>query len=159
MAADVHVVARTGWTAAEAHRALLEAAPAGPFDAATVQVGVNDQYRGGDPRSYRDDLAALLEAVSGSAGRIAVLSIPDWSVTPHAAGHDREAAAAGVDAHNRQARLAADAAGAAWVDLTEISRRAATRPDLLTGDGLHPSRVMYEQWLGPILAAIVPEGR
>ncbi len=151
------VVARTGWTAREALDAVLEANPAAPFDVVTVQVGVNDQYRGGTPESFGRDLEALLgEAVRRAAGgdpeRVVFVSIPDWSVTPHAAGRDRARIAAEVDAHNRAARAVASALGSRYVDVTTASREAG--PDLIAGDGLHPSEAMYRRWLAPIGAAI-----
>lgn len=161
--AEIRVLAATGWTAAEAHAALLARRPAPAFDAVTIQVGVNDQYRSGAPESYRADLEALLAdvvaLVGGSPGRIVVVSIPDWSVTPHSEGRDATAASAAIDAHNAAAREAAAAIGARWADVTQISRLAAADPALLAPDGLHPSRAMYERWVPVILAEVcaIPE--
>lgn len=155
----VGVVARTGWTAAEARTGLAEANPGGPFDAVTVQVGVNDQYRGGTPEAYRRDLRLLLDDAArlagGGAGRVVFVSIPDWSVTPFAAGRDRALIASEIDAHNAAARAMAAALGARFADVTEVSRAAATEPELVAADGLHPSAAMYRRWLPPIGAALM----
>jgi lysophospholipase L1-like esterase len=155
---EVTVVARTGWTAAEARSGLHEAGLGGRFDAVTVQVGVNDQYRGGDAADYRRDLEELLhDAVrlaGGNPGCVVVLSIPDWSVTPFAADHDRAAVAAQIDAHNGAAAAAAAGIGAAFVDVTTESRKAAVQADLVADDGLHPSSEMYRRWLVPIRTAL-----
>ena len=43
--AEVTVVARTGWTAAETLDALREDPPVGEFDIATVQAGDSTDYR------------------------------------------------------------------------------------------------------------------
>lgn len=148
------VVARTGWTAAEARAGLAEARHAGPFAAATVQVGVNDQYRGGAPEAFERDLRLLLDDVTSLVGgeprRLVVVSIPDWSVTPFAAGRDRQAVAAEIDAHNRVAASVAAGLGAALVDVTIASRAAGSDPALVSGDGLHPSPEMYRRWLPSI---------
>jgi lysophospholipase L1-like esterase len=161
VAADVRVIAATGWTTAHARAALAATAPASPFDAVTVQVGVNDHYDGSTPERYFEDLTALLdEAVSLAGGvddRVVVVSIPDWSVTPYAEGRNRLALAASIDVFNEMARSAAASLGARWVDITSISRTAASRPDLLGPDGLHPTGEMYALWVPPILAAL-PRG-
>jgi lysophospholipase L1-like esterase len=155
---EVTVVARTGWTAAEARSGLRDADPAGPFDAVTVQVGVNDQYRGGEPADYRRDLEALMDdavrLAGGDPGRVVVLSIPDWSVTPFAADRNRVAVAAQIDAHNRIAAAVAADLGAALVDVTTTSLEAASDLTLLADDGLHPSLEMYRRWLIPIRTAV-----
>src|SRR3546814_19583858 len=59
---------------------------------------------------YRDEFAALLERAighaGGRAGRVLVLSIPDWGVTPFAAREGRDGAqvAREIDAFNAAAR-------------------------------------------------------
>jgi lysophospholipase L1-like esterase len=154
----VTVVARTGWTAREAHQAVRTADPEGPFDAAMVQVGVNDQYRGGTPEDYGRDLAALLldaiDRVGGDPARLVFVSIPDWSVTPFAEGHPRAEVASAIDAHNEAAAAAVTEIGGVFVDVTAISRRAAGDPGLVAADGLHPSTEMYRRWLVPIRRAL-----
>jgi len=86
--ADPEIVARTGWTTDELMTGIERASPRGPFDLVTLLVGVNDQYRGGDAVQYRSRFRSLLRrAVSlagGEAGRVVVLSIPDWGATPFA---------------------------------------------------------------------------
>jgi lysophospholipase L1-like esterase len=77
-----------------------------------------------------------------------VLSIPDWSVTPFAAtsGRDKGKIAAEIDRFNQINREEAARAGARYVDVTPISRRAATDRSLVAGDGLHPAGAMYAEW-------------
>jgi lysophospholipase L1-like esterase len=154
----VTVVARTGWTASEARAALAEAAPSPPFDAVTVQVGVNDQYRGGTPEEFRSDLRLLFDDAirfaGGDPARVVFVSIPDWSVTPFAAGRDRTAVASEIDAHNEAARETAAAIGARFVDVTTESRAAARSDALVADDGLHPSPEMHRRWMPAIRSAI-----
>lgn len=161
--ADPEIIARTGWTTAELAAALETAALQPPYRLVTLLIGVNDQYRGLPPDdAYRRRFQALLDRAITLAGddpaRVLVLSIPDWGVTPYAAGRDRLRVAAEIDAFNAINEAAARAAGAAWLDVTPISREATGDPALLAPDGLHPSGAMYERWVErarPIAEAIL----
>ena len=78
-----------------------------------------------------------------------VLSIPDWGVTPFAADErprTAETIGAEIDRFNQINREETAQAGARYVDVTPVSRRAATDPALVAPDGLHPSGAMYEEW-------------
>jgi lysophospholipase L1-like esterase len=153
------IVATTGWTVRELGHGIDQAAPRGPYDLVTLLIGVNDQYRRGDPDIYRTDFAAMLERAigfaGGRAGRVVVLSIPDWGVTPFAArsGRDRETIGAEIDRFNQINREEAAKAGARYVDVTPESRRAAADPALIAPDGLHPSGAMYADWARLAVAA------
>jgi lysophospholipase L1-like esterase len=141
-------------TVAEVHDALAAAGHAPPFDLVTLQAGVNDQYRGGSRVACAagfDALAGAAIALTGRrAGRVLALSIPDWSVTPHAAGRDRRAVAAGIDGFNEALREVAARRGIRWIDVTGISRASAGDPLMLAPDGLHPSALQYARWLEEI---------
>ena len=149
---DPQIIAKTGWTTDELDRAIDQAAPQGPFDLVTLLVGVNNQYRGRDSEEYRRHFIGLLKRSIDFAGgdprKVVVLSTPDWGVTPFAEGRNREKIAAEIDTFNSIAKEEAGKAGAGFVDITPISRRAARDPGLLAGDGLHPSGAMYAEWVG-----------
>jgi lysophospholipase L1-like esterase len=153
--AEPTIVATTGWTTDELSRGIDSANPRGPFDVVTLLIGVNNQYRGRSRDEYRDQFRSLLaRAVAfagGRAGRVVVLSIPDWGVTPFAAGRDRAMIAAEIDAFNEINRDEAKRAGAKYVDITPISRRASVEPALIAADGLHPSGLMYEAWAALVI--------
>ena len=149
------IIARTGWTTDELNAAIDAANPSGPFDVVTLLIGVNNQYRGRDAEEYRREFAALLQRAigfaGGVAGRVVVISIPDWGVTPFAAGRDRAQIAREIDRYNTINREETLRAGARYVDITAVSRDAATDPSLIAGDGLHPSAEMYRRWSDLIL--------
>jgi lysophospholipase L1-like esterase len=153
--AEPTIIATTGWTTDELSRGIDAANPRGPFDVVTLLIGVNNQYRGRTRDEYRDQFRSLLaRAVAfagGRAGRVVVLSIPDWGVTPFAAGRDRAMIAAEIDAFNEINRDEAKRAGAKYVDITPISRRASVEPALIAADGLHPSGLMYEAWAALVI--------
>jgi lysophospholipase L1-like esterase len=157
--ADPEIVARTGWTVRELSQGIDAVAPHGPYGLVTLLIGVNDQYRGGGPEAYRADFVAMLRRAVGFAGghaeRVVVLSIPDWSVTPFAAesGRDRGKIAAEIDRFNAINREETARAGARYVDVTPVSRKAATEGSLIAADGLHPSGAMYAEWVRLALPA------
>jgi lysophospholipase L1-like esterase len=145
-----HIVAQSGWTSAQLSAGIDRANPQGPFDLVTLQIGVNDQVAGRSPDDYLREFSALLaRAISyagGDPGGVIVLSIPDWSVTPHAQGQDRQQIAQQIERFNTVNKEATWELGAHYVDVTPISRRAADDPSLLAGDGLHPSARQYAEW-------------
>lgn len=154
--AEPVIIARTGWSTAELLAAIDAEPPPGPFDLVSLLIGVNDQYRGYPcDAAYRSRVEALTaRAVAFTGGRphrVIALSIPDWGATPFAADRDRARIAAEVDAFNAANRAVAYAARASWVDVTPISREAATDPTLLAHDGLHPSAAMYARWVELLL--------
>lgn len=151
---EPETIAVTGWTTDELDAGIDAAAPEGPFDLVTLLIGVNNQYRGYPLDSYRADVRALLARAVGFAGgdasRVVAVSFPDWGVTPFAADRDRGQIAAEVDAFNAAARAEAEAAGAAWVDIADLSR---TQGALVVDDRLHPSAEAYAGWVARILPA------
>lgn len=153
------IIARTGWTTSELAAAIDRVNPQGTFDLVTLLIGVNNQYRGYPVSEYELEFQVLLERALGFAGgdasHVIVISIPDWGVTPYAAGRDGRAIAAQIDAFNAVNRRAAEVADARYVDVTPISRRAAEDAGLLAADGLHPSGSMYAEWVELILPEAV----
>jgi lysophospholipase L1-like esterase len=153
--AEPLIIARTGWTTDELMAGIERQQPQGPFDLVSLLIGVNDQYRGGSGEAYRRQLRQLLHTAiayaGGHAAHVIVLSIPDWSVTPFAAGLQRATIAAAIDNFNAINRQEAAQAGVHYVDITPVSRRALQDASLLATDGLHPSGKMYTQWVELVL--------
>jgi lysophospholipase L1-like esterase len=149
------IIARTGWTTDELAAAIAERKPEGPYQLVTLLIGVNNQYRGRDVENYREEFRSLLrravELAGGRAARVIVLSIPDWGVTPAADGKDRAMIAREIDLFNRVNWEETSTAGANYVDVTPISRKAGKDPTLLADDGLHPSGRMYGAWAETVL--------
>ena len=149
------VIAKTGWTTDELIGAIAERKLEGPFDLVTLLIGVNNQYREYPLDVYRKEFSGLLQQAISFAGdkhRVIVVSIPDWGVTPFAAGDKRSASeiAAQIDCFNAVNQEEAEKAGVVYVSITEGSRKAATDPELTAADGLHPSAKMYRTWVDAI---------
>ncbi len=154
---STRIIATTGWTTDELLVGIASAAPKGPYDLVTLQIGVNDQFRGGTADTYGERftvaLASAIALAGGRPSRVIVASIPDWGVTPFARGRDSHHIAAAIDAFNAVAKARTEKAGAAWIDITPISRRAADDHALIAADGLHPAGSMYASWVEHLLPA------
>jgi lysophospholipase L1-like esterase len=154
---DSEIVASTGWTTDELEAGIDRAGLRGTYDLVSLLVGVNDQYRGGGVEEYRSRFRAVLRRAAslagGEAGRVVVLSIPDWGATPFAEGRERARITAEIDRFNAVNRAETDSAGARYVDVTGVSRRAASSrsESLVAPDGLHPSGAMYAEWARLVL--------
>lgn len=148
------IIATTGWTTDELEagiRAADEADPLKPsYDFVTLLIGVNNQYRGRSVDNYRTEFEALLKKAINYAGgkkeRVAVLSIPDWGVTPFAEGRDRQQIAREIDAYNEANREIAARYNIHYIYITPWTREAASDGTLLAPDGLHPSGKEYKRW-------------
>jgi lysophospholipase L1-like esterase len=155
--ADPEIIATTGWTTDELDAGINRADPRGPYALVTLLIGVNNQYRGRSVDEFRTQFAALLDRAIGLAGgashHVIVLSIPDWGVTPFAQGQDRAKIAREIDAFNSVCREECERRKAAFIDITQISKRAAEDRSLVAGDGLHPSGKMYRLWAEAALPA------
>ncbi len=155
--ADPVIIARPGWTTDDLLAGIERVASSGRFDLVSLLIGVNDQYRGGDVEEYRARFRALLErAVSfagGDAGRVLVVSIPDWGTTPFARGRDRARIAFEIDRFNAANREATERTGARYVDVTGVSSLLGVPGSeaLVAADGLHPSGAMYAEWARRVL--------
>ena len=157
--APPEVIARTGWTSARLRSEVAEASLHGRFDLVSLMIGVNDQFAGVPVSTYEGDFAELLARAVALAGgdphRVLVLSIPDYGVTRFARrlGLDGAEVAAELARFDAVARAATERAGARWVDITPLSRRAAEDPGLLAADGLHPSARLHAEWAELVLPA------
>lgn len=158
-AAEVTLIARTGWTTSELWAGIQMTHVQPPYDFVSLLIGVNNQYRGHDLEHYRDEFRLLLEKsiefAGGETNRVFVLSIPDWGVTPFAAGRDQGLIAHEVDLFNAVNREETEKAGAHYVDITAISRRAVKDRSLVANDGLHPSGIMYGLWVEMIYPQVI----
>ena len=149
---DPRVIAVTGWTTDELAAAMDAAEPLGAWDFVSLLIGVNNQYRGQDCASYRDQFEALLRRAITLAGgrtrRVLVLSIPDWGATRFGAesGRDLAQVSRELDAFNAAARALCESLGVAFVDITPVSRERGGDADMLAYDGLHPSAAMHASW-------------
>lgn len=146
------VIAKTGWTTDELRHAIQQEQMVKTFDLVTLLIGVNNQYRGYSPETYRKEFAALLETsirfAGGDKDKVFVVSIPDWGVTEFAkqSGRELKTISNEIDAFNEINRQETVSRQVSYIDITPISRQAIKKPTLIASDGLHPSKKMYTEW-------------
>ena len=145
------IIAVTGWTTSDLKAGIAAAKPNGPYGLVSLLIGVNNQYRGMDINIYRSEFGELIDQsiyfAGNDTGRVIVLSIPDWGVTPFASGSDRAKIAREIDQYNAINKEITLSKGITWIDVTGISRLAEKDITLIAGDGLHPSGKMYTEWV------------
>lgn len=149
--ADPEVIAQTGWTTDELLAAVDARRPSGPFDLVTLQIGVNDQYRGRGLGDFAVSFAAVLDRAillaGGDAWHVVVVSIPDWSVTPFAEGRDRADIAQQLDDFNLiEFRVLVSREFPHYANVTPSSHAMGDDPSLVAADGLHPSAKLHSAW-------------
>ena len=123
-------------------------------DVVTVLIGVNDLVRGRGLEQYRETLVEIYEAVATlelPRGRVAAISIPDWSMVPAAREYgDPNQIKRATDAYNFAARDEALRRGYTWVDISAVSRRGLGSPGWIAPDDLHPGDAQYAAWADEI---------
>ncbi|TXK44839.1 SGNH/GDSL hydrolase family protein [Pontibacter qinzhouensis] len=143
-------IARTGWTTSELSQAVTEANLQQKYDMVSLLIGVNNQYRGQPVERFRVEFEQLLNTAIAIANQeaehVLVLSIPDWGITPFAAGRDRARIAAEIDAFNQEAQAACHRAGITFILITPLTRAHGSDKEFLAADGLHYARKMHLEW-------------
>ena len=122
----------------------------GKPDVVTVLIGVNDLVQNRSVEEYRASLRQIYERIGGlglPAGRVAAISIPNWSVVPAAAQYgEAQLIKAVTNDYNTAAKEEALDRGFVWVDITGVSTYRLGAPGWIAGDQLHPGDVQYEAW-------------
>jgi lysophospholipase L1-like esterase len=148
--ADPTIIAQTGWTTADLSDAMESANLTGPYDLVGLLIGVNNQFQGKSEDEYRRGFTALLKRAialaGGRAGRVIVVSIPDYGVTPFAKGNGFDPARVGaaIDRFNAINLEETQKAGALYVNITPFTRQ---HPDWVADDALHPTGAAYALWM------------
>jgi len=144
----VHYIAVTGWTTADLQNAIARQHLADTFDIVTLLIGVNDQYQGVDTGTYAIRFKELLQTsivlARNNKAHVIVLSIPDYGVTPFGGGNANISTQ--IDIFNSINKRITTSFGVAYLNVTTMSRAAASDNTLLAPDGLHYSAKEYGMW-------------
>ncbi len=155
------IIAKTGWTTNELQTAIKAESVTQNYDIVTLLIGVNNQYRGNSPITYRKEFKELLQTAINFAGknknRVFVISIPDWGITPFgkASGKDVKNIGLEIDTFNAIAKEETLTMDISFTDITLGSRNAATDLALVASDGLHPSGQMYAEWAKKVAPSVI----
>ena len=122
----------------------------GKPDVVTVLIGVNDLVQNRSVEDYRASLRQIYDRIRGlglPAGRVAAISIPNWSVVPAAAQYGGpQLIKAVTNDYNTAAKEEALERGFVWVDITGVSTYQLGSPGWIATDQLHPGDIQYEAW-------------
>ena len=147
------IIATTGWTTDELIEAIDKESIKDDFSLVSLLIGVNNQYRGYPIKQYKKEFEDLLTLAIGFASNkpenVFVLSIPDYGVTPFSESKklDANKIAKELDDYNAIAKKICKDNGVPFVDITPGSKKARNDRSLIASDGLHPSGIMYSQWV------------
>ena len=83
--------------------------------------------------------------------KVFVLSIPDWGITPFGLIKKRSNISEEIDAYNKLVCEISSYKEIQYFNITDISRKVNEIDNLLTGDGLHPSPLMYSMWVDKVI--------
>jgi len=118
-------------------------------DLVTLSVGPNDITERVPLADYSRNIDTIFGRMASQTRAVLVVNLlPDLAVTPRFRGHEAEAAVGrrSIEFNAALTRLA-KRHGVVIVDLYEPSRREVpARPELMAGDGYHPSDVGYARW-------------
>jgi len=152
------IIANTGWTTDDLLGAIQQAMPNGEYDLVSLNIGVNNQYRGYPINQFEEEFGQLVDLAIGFSKNendgVIVVAIPDYSVTPFGQRHAPKQIAIELDHYNRMAAQICDDKKVEFVNIVDISRKAKYDITLLSNDGLHPSGKMYSLWVERILPKI-----
>ena len=138
-----------GATSADVLTRQLERAIALQPELVTLSVGPNDITERVPLTDYARNMQTVLgRLAAGTRAVIVVNLLPDLAVTPRFRGRPEEATVGrlSIEFNDALAR-AAGRYGAHVVDLYAASHREVpARPELVSGDGYHPSDLGYARW-------------
>lgn len=139
----------TGWTTSQLIEHELPIFETSHPTVASLLIGVNDWVQGVPLVDYRERLVQILDRVQATLpdpGRVLLVTIPDFSVTPEGStyGKGRDIPR-GIAAFNEAVMTEADRRSLPVADIFPLSQALAA-PEFVAPDGLHPSSAAYERW-------------
>lgn len=151
------IIAKTGWTVDELEAGIQETNTAAEgYDLVTLLIGVNNQYQGRSVESFEIDFEKMLQRAiafaRGNNEHVLVLSIPDWGVTPFAIekGADQSKVATEINAYNTAKKAICEKYAVTFINITSDYRIDGSLPDGVVEDQLHPSKIIYGQWMSKL---------
>lgn len=128
---------------------------------ATLLIGVNDVVQGVPEARYAANVALILDDLVGRVGprRVAAVATPDYTVTPQGAAYGQPTIqAARIRRCNEVLQETAATREVSFLDIHDLSLRAAEDRSLVAHDGLHPSGAQYALWvdrIAPVVAGLI----
>lgn len=150
---EVKIIAQTGWTTSNLKSAIVSENPSSDYDLVTLLIGVNNQYQNKPFSLYEQEFPELVNSAiqfaKGDKKNVIVVSIPDYAYTPFGGGST--AISEGIYRYNNFAKNYCDANNITFITITDITKLGFLQPELVAGDGLHPSALAYSKFIKRIL--------
>jgi lysophospholipase L1-like esterase len=157
---NTEIIAVTGWRTDNLLDAVSRGTQLPSYDLVTLLIGVNNQYQGKPFSVYTREFPQLLEkAIAlayGNPKNVVVISIPDYAYTPFAEGRNTDKISKEIDEYNAFAKSVALQNGVPFVNITDITRNGLSNPELVAGDGLHPSGEAYKRFVDVLYPVVLP---
>jgi lysophospholipase L1-like esterase len=152
---ELQIIAQTGWSTSNLQDAIITAAPAEDFDLVTLLIGVNNQYRNNSFSLYETEFVELVNSAisfaGGDASKLIVLSIPDYAFTRLGQSSGPETISAELELYNNFAQNYAEENGITFLYITDLTEQGLENPTLLASDELHPSEIVYAEFVQRLL--------
>ncbi|MBS7230182.1 SGNH/GDSL hydrolase family protein [Flavobacterium psychroterrae] len=158
---SLKVIATTGWTTTNLISAINNQNLDANYDLVTLLIGVNNQYQGKDFSIYENEFPELVKKAitlaKGDKKNVIVISIPDYAYTPFGTiqmqGQGTKISTE-IAQYNTFAEDYCKANGVVFVSITDITQKGIENPNLVAGDGLHPSKEAYTLFTDRILPKV-----
>jgi len=147
------LIAQTGWKTYDLLNAIKSSNLSVKYDFISLLIGVNNQFNSRPLSEFEDDLNEILTEINylkKGNSKVIVISIPDWGYSPYGSSYDRERISDEIDQFNNILKKISEQNNLNFVDVTQISRLAIKEPNLIAEDKLHPSGLMYFEWVEKI---------
>ncbi len=149
------IIAQTGWKTGDLLNALADTTLE-KHDLVSLLIGVNNQFWGQPFETFRLEFDLLLTKAKDLSenGRVFVVSIPDYGVTPFG-GSNSASIAEDIDMYNAYIEQQCALENIPFVDVTKISRQLGDSSGALCSDNLHPSATQYAEWVTEMLPTVL----
>ena len=147
------LIAQTGWKTYDLLDAIKSSNLSVKYDFISLLIGVNNQFNSRPLSEFEDDLNEILTEINylkKGNSKVIVISIPDWGYSPYGSSYDRDRISDEIDQFNNILKKISEQNNLNFVDVTQISRLAIKEPNLISEDKLHPSGLMYLEWVEKI---------
>ena len=100
-------------------------------------------------------LTTAINLAQGEKERVVVLSIPDYAFTPYGqTTSNPQQVSDELDEYNTYAKEVTENREVKFLNITDITRRGITEPNLVASDGLHPSEDAYAEFVDRLLLIV-----
>lgn len=152
------IIAKTGWRTDDMLGAAKKEVKEDRFDIVSLLIGVNNEYQGKSPKSFKPEFEECIKYAIDHCNKgregVFVLSIPDYGYTPFGENNQKRITKR-INAYNKLCKEVCEKNDILFINITDISRKVVSNPDLVATDGLHPSGKQYYMWVQEVQEKLI----